>query len=317
MDLRKAEADVAKYKSKDAALAAKIALESAKKEKDEAARLRAKAEEDDQRLRVEFAAALVGQLDEYLRKGPIGDERRARCQRLALNQARRRAGLLKLDVPRFWSPTTAGLRELKADGSNCRIRTKSEVLYASVDFSWVLFGSGKFGHEGKWSLQNEPRYAFRCLVERTMPNYFDLFGGRYGVDNLFAECRNILDLAFVAANWRYTILVGHVYYRSGLTEWPPVEAWWKSKLSSGTAAVPASSQAGVASPSVAASSSAVGSTASFAAGVAASCPADVASGSTGSHMTHATAATTSHGVPAGPAALVDVADTKRNCTLVR
>ena len=158
-----------------------------------------------------------------------------------------------------------------------------------------------------------------------MPNYFDLFGGRYGVDNLFVECRNILDLAFVAANWRYTLLVGHVYYRSGLAEWPPVEAWWTSKLSSATAAVPASSQAGVAvpSPSVAASSSAVGSTASFAAGVAASCPADVASGSTGSHMTHATAATTSHGVggvhvaPAGPAALVDVADAKRNCTLVR
>jgi ATP phosphoribosyltransferase regulatory subunit HisZ len=34
VDLRKAEADVAKYKSKDAALAAKAALESAKKEKD-------------------------------------------------------------------------------------------------------------------------------------------------------------------------------------------------------------------------------------------------------------------------------------------
>ena len=49
-------------------------MESAKKEKDEAARLRAKAEEDDQRLRVEFAAALVGQLDEYLREGPAGKE---------------------------------------------------------------------------------------------------------------------------------------------------------------------------------------------------------------------------------------------------
>ena len=108
-----------------------------------------------------------------------------------------------------------------------------------------------------------------------MPNYFDLFGGRYGVDNLFAECRNILDLAFVAANWRYTLLVGHVYYRSGLAEWPPVEAWWTSKLSSATAAVPASSQAGVAVPSPSVASSAVGSTASFAAGVAASCPADV------------------------------------------
>ena len=158
-----------------------------------------------------------------------------------------------------------------------------------------------------------------------MPGYFDLFGGRYSVDNLLAECRSIVDLAFVASNWRYTLLVGQKFYRCGLAEWPPVEAWWTSKLSSATAAGPASSQAAVAlpSPSVAASSSAVGSTASFAAGVAASCPADVASGSTGSHMTHANAATTSHGVggmhvaPAGPAALVDVADAKRHDTLVR
>ena len=91
-----------------------------------------------------------------------------------------------------------------------------------------------------------------------MPGYFDALGCGYGVDNLLAECRSILDLAFVAAKWRYTHLVGQKFYRCGLAEWPPVDAWWTSKLSSATAAGPASSQAAVAfpSPSVAASSSA-------------------------------------------------------------
>jgi hypothetical protein len=98
------------------------------------------------------------------------------------------------------------------------------------------------------------------LVERTMPGYFDLFGSRYGVDNLLAECRSIVDLAFVAANWRYTVLVQQQFYRSGLAEWPPVEDWWTSKLSPATAAAAASSQAaaaGAASSSAAASCPAV------------------------------------------------------------
>jgi hypothetical protein len=78
VDLRKSEAEIAKAKSKEAAQAAKAALESAKKDRDEAARLRAKAEEDDRRLGIEFAAALVGQLDEYFREGPMAWGRRGR-----------------------------------------------------------------------------------------------------------------------------------------------------------------------------------------------------------------------------------------------
>jgi hypothetical protein len=145
VELRKNEAEIAKAKSKEASHAAKAALESAKKDRDEAARLRAKKEEDDRKLGTEFAAALVGQLDEYFRAGPVGKERTDRCQRLALNQARRKAGLHKIDVPRFWSPTTSGLVKLVGDGSNRRLAAKSEVLYASVEFSWALFGRGKFG----------------------------------------------------------------------------------------------------------------------------------------------------------------------------
>ena len=237
--LRKSEAVLAKAKSKEVWVAAKAALETAKKEKDEAARLRAKAEDEDRRLRFEFAAALVGQLHEYLNHSAKGKERTERCHKLALSQARKKAGLQKIDVPRFWSPTTSGMRKLTAEGAGVRLRAKGEVLYASPEFTWVLLGRQKYGQEGKWSAHSEPRYAFRRLVERTMPGYYDVLGGRYFVDNLLAECQNILDLAFVAANWRYTRIVEQKFYRFGLAEWPCREAWWVSKLASAEAAAAA------------------------------------------------------------------------------
>ena len=58
-----------------------------------------------------------------------------------------------------------------------------------------------------------------------MPGYFHVLGSRYGVDTLLAECRNILDLAFVSANWRYTGLIQLKYYRCGLAGWPPNPDW--------------------------------------------------------------------------------------------
>ena len=239
VDLRKYEAEIAKAKSKEAAVAAKAALETAKKEKDEAARLRAKAEDEDRRLRGEFAAALVGQLHEYLNDFTKGKERTDRCQRIALAQAKIKAGLQKIDVPHFWSPTTSGMKRLTAEGPRVRLRYKSEELFASPEFTWVLFGHQKYGREGKWSAHSEPRFAFRRLVERTMPGYFDVLGARYSTDNLLAECRNILDLAFVAANWRYSRLVPKKFYRYGLAEWPCREDWWASKLAPAEAAAAA------------------------------------------------------------------------------
>jgi hypothetical protein len=54
------------------------------------------------------------------------------------------------------------------------------------------------------------------------------------VDNLFAEFNHILDLAFVAANWRYTLIVGKKYYRCGLAVWPPTESKWNKGLETHT-----------------------------------------------------------------------------------
>ncbi len=72
VDLRTNEADIAKLKSKESAFAAKAALEMAKKEKDEAARLRAKQEAEHERIKLQFAAALVVYLDNCLGKMPWG-----------------------------------------------------------------------------------------------------------------------------------------------------------------------------------------------------------------------------------------------------
>ena len=54
-----------------------------------------------------------------------------------------------------------------------------------------------------------------------MPGYRSVLGVRYGVDNLLVECRQSLDLAFLAANWRYTKVVEKKFYRLGLNDWPP------------------------------------------------------------------------------------------------
>ena len=126
-----------------------------------------------------------------------------------------------------------------------RLRDKSEVLYASPEFTWVLFGRRAFGREGEWTPTREPRFMFRQLIERTMPGYFDVLGHRYGVDNLLAEFHQHLDLAFCAANWRYTSVIEVKYYRYGLVEWPPQGDWWKLKLRALRAAAAASTEGAV------------------------------------------------------------------------
>ena len=204
VDLRTKEADIAKAKTKEAALAAKAALA----EKQEAALLRAKAEEEDRVRRFGFAAFLARVANEYPEDKEKGEERRARCNRLALEQARRKAGTYKIDVPRFWSPTTAGLQQMDGPGALMRLRAKVEILWASSDFSWVLFGPPKEkGKEHMWDARYEPRYAFDKLLRKTMPGYPHVLSGRYGVDSLLAESYNILDLAYVGAQWRYTAVI--------------------------------------------------------------------------------------------------------------
>ena len=151
VELRKAEADMAKAKSKEAAAAAKKEVVQAQQDKAAEARRRAQQEEQARRLRLEFAASLVADLHEYIRHEKSGHERFQRCQRLALHGARTRAGLQKLDVPRFWTPTIVGLKQLMPEGHTVRLRAKSEVLYASPEFCWALFGKGSIGKEGKWT----------------------------------------------------------------------------------------------------------------------------------------------------------------------
>ena len=45
------------------------------------------------------------------------------------------------------------------------------------------------------------------------------------MDNLIAEGDRVLDLAFVAAVWRYTKIVGKQLYRGGINLWPPTDEW--------------------------------------------------------------------------------------------
>ena len=215
--LRKAEAEIAKAKGKEAAALAKKAAEDARLQAKAEARLREAAKEKEEALRLRFAAHLAGRLNEYLREGSAGQERRARAARLAGHAARRRVGLRCMPVPRFWPATTLGLKQIST-ATTMRLRGKQEVLWASPDFSWMLFGRAQ--HK-----QDDPRHSFCQLVDRLMPDYFAVLNARYGVEGLLAESHRVLDLAFVAANWRYTQVVGAQYYRMGLHAWPPEDGW--------------------------------------------------------------------------------------------
>ena len=259
VELKKHEAEIAKAASKAQAAEANKALAEAKRSKEEAARLRAQADEREAALRLHFAAALAGQMEEYMRLSPtgVGATRRERCHLRCMKQARRKVGMQLHEVPRFWKPTVVQLANLRPGGphgGSRRLRAKEEQLYCSAEFSWVLFGKQDYGSEGKWCLGNEPRYAFRMLVERLMPGYFDVLGARYSVDNLLAECHCILDLAFLAAAWRYTHVVEQKNYRCGLSQWPPEQDWWLARLEACAASGSAPSQ-GAAAPSIADSSS--------------------------------------------------------------
>ena len=226
--LRQAEADIAKERGREAAIAAKQAVDAAKEKRAAEQRLRAKQEEKKEYLRLHFAAYLVSQLNEYLRESRDGGaERCDRVFRCAQDAARRKKGLTALDVPRFWNPTTSGLINLSCPPGT-RLRAKEVPVYASPEFSWQLFGR-------KQRVGDDPKIAFGNLLERLMPGYRLVLGGRYGVDNLLVECRQSMDLAFLAANWRYTACVTAKMYREGLHQWPPDDDCLPARLLQGEA----------------------------------------------------------------------------------
>ena len=228
VDLTKAQAELAKARGREAAAAANAATAAAKEKRAEALRLKAKADEEFERLATQFASGLAARLEEYLPNGPEGEERRSRCKRAAMSAAKARVGKHSIPTPRFWTPTVANMRRLTARGVGTRLRAKGEVLYASSDFCWSLT---KRRNNGAFECGHEPKFLFRQLIERTMPGYFDVLGGRYSVDNILAESRHVLDLAFVAAAWRYTLALGGLkYFRYGLAEWPCMEDWWASRV---------------------------------------------------------------------------------------
>ena len=246
--LRQAEAEIAKAKEREESRAAKAALEEEKRRKVEGERLRANEENKVEILRMRFAASLAGQLEGYLQDFSKGPERIARASKRALEAAKKKAGLDYIDVPMFWKPNIAGMRVLKHHPRIGLPAKATDTLLASPEFSGWL-ERHKVGKE-----LSDPRHAFRKVVERLMPDYFTVLGGRHGVDVLLAESRQSCDLAFLAANWRYTHIVGADSYRMGLSAWPPRDDWFDAPMAAGKLAssqgASASSQGAAAEKSV-------------------------------------------------------------------
>lgn len=168
--LRQAEAVIAAAKGREAAAVARKAVEEAKAQKAEEARLRAKSAEAEDDLRLRYATYLAGRLDTYIRDSLVGPERRERVERCVDAAAKRHLAMQRLEVPCFWNPTTAGLRDLTLPARlGARLRAKTQVHWASPGFYWVLFGrASRTGHKH----EDDPSHALRILIERTMPGYY-------------------------------------------------------------------------------------------------------------------------------------------------
>ena len=149
----------------------------------------------------------------YKRQPTAGPGRVVRARHRAADKASRNAGCEPIALPDFWTHKTAGLKNLSTVLPIYRLRANTEVLWASPGFAWACFRES--------TKQDDPKWALRRLIGLLMPGVFELFGSRYGLPTLLAEAQNSMDLAFLAANWRYTHVVNVKYYRAGLHEWPP------------------------------------------------------------------------------------------------
>jgi len=219
--LREAEAVKAREKGREAAAVARKEAEEAKiRAKQEACRI-AEQNEAQSHIRSKFAAKLCGEHRAYMGALSQGPERTARATRLAVAGAARREGLKVLPVPDFWPTTTAGFMKVKVPSA--RGGAFHEVMWASPDFAWMLFG-------GVQPKTGDPTHVLYKLIGNLMPRYFDLLGSRYGIEGLLAQSHRVLDVAFMMASWRYTKIVGLEFYRCGLHVWPPVPGWEESSL---------------------------------------------------------------------------------------
>ena len=233
--LRKQEAKIASAAGVAAAAEARrklLDLEAMKR----AEKVRKEAEKErESLLRTHYAAHLADGLQRYLNDADKGADRRARLRTVAAKHIAKRRGEARVGVPPFWGESKEGLRNV-THVPHCKRRrgTKVADLHASPSLCELLFKRGIIGG-------HEPKFAFRKLVEALCPMYFDLFHVRYGLETLLTDSRHNLDLAFVAAVWRYTHVVGKEQYRFGVDAWPPPADWCSGLVVATTAACDPSS----------------------------------------------------------------------------
>jgi hypothetical protein len=214
--VKKAEAEIAKARGREASAAAKIQVTEAEAARTEEKRLKAKQDELAEHRRLFLAATLAKRAEDYMMHPETGQARRERMHRNTDWAIRAKRVNKHIPIPVFWPPNTMGLVNVTEAGMRYRFTSKSSVLWSSPDFLWAL------AHK-KLRSSDDHTWYFKELVERCMPGYSKVLGGRYAIPSLLAEARHILDLAFMAALYRYTQVVGLENYRCGLSDWPPIE----------------------------------------------------------------------------------------------
>ena len=238
--LRKKDAEIARSAGVAAAAEARqklLDLEARKR----AEKARKETEKErESLLRTHYAAHLAEGLQRYLYDADKGAGRSARLRTVVAKHIAKRRGEVRVGVPMFWGESNVGLRNVTHVPHGKRRRgTQGADVHASPSLSDLLFKSGIIGG-------HEPKYAFKRLLQALCPMYFDLFHVRYGMETLLTDSRHNLDLAFVAAVWRYTHVVGKEQYRFGVDAWPPPADWSTGLVAATTVARDPSSAEGAA-----------------------------------------------------------------------
>jgi hypothetical protein len=259
--IREKEADIAKSAGRAAAAEArkKVAELETKRQEDKAQK-EAEARKEDA-LRHHYAAYLAGRLERYMFDPEAGAERRRRAKDDVGRAIASRKGSRSNPIPHFWKGDRSGLRNVCNPVGASRRLVKTSNLWASPAFCHSMFKGVEPGG-------NEAKFAFRKLVERLCPRFFDLFCARYGLETLIAEADRNLDLAFVAAVWRYTHIIRRERYRAGIDYWPPRDEWSRGVVAPLSIAPPAEGAAASSSSSLCArgaepSAAAAGAASSF------------------------------------------------------
>ena len=220
--LRKAkiDADGAQALSRKELARAKATEATAKENRDSKKSILANLKDAEAHRRLYFASELAKTLREYFADVEFAEARRSAFKQACEDAAKAKRYRRCREVPKMWSDTsTKGYVPVHPNsGPGLAKIAKKDQGFASEALSFEYFG-GKKKAELKNARSVESR--FRDLLAKCMPFYDAGLRLGHPQEALLKKYQNNVDLAFLAAAWLYSDILGMELFPVGLHVWPP------------------------------------------------------------------------------------------------